>query len=255
MSTGAPMNFVTFNQDYTCLAIGTHNGYRIYSCEPFGKIYENKEGDVSVIEMLFSTSLVALIYSPRRLVITNTKVCAITAGPPLEKDVSLLVCSSGLFSLLGANGQRMSQRQTTICELTFPTKILSVKLNRKRLVVVLEEQIYVYDISNMNLLHTIETSPNPNGKLVFIRIEISGSGLMFGSHLRALALFGTMLHCLPPANFHWCLSVHTSLACSPQYQRRPSNIWRRPPLRRYQTRSRQRRGSAQITTLLCRPQQ
>ncbi|KAI5795570.1 WD40-repeat-containing domain protein [Geopyxis carbonaria] len=121
-----PMNFVTFNQDYSCLAVGTHHGYRIYNCDPFGKVYENKEGDVSIIEMLFSTSLVALIFSPRRLVITNTK------------------------------------RQTTICELTFPTAILAVKLNRKRLIVVLEEQIYVYDISNMKLLHTIETSPNPN---------------------------------------------------------------------------------------------
>ena len=39
-----------------------------------------------------------------------------------------------------------------------------MKLNRKRLVVVLEDQIYVYDISNMKLLHTIETSPNPHGK-------------------------------------------------------------------------------------------
>jgi len=54
------------------------------------------------------------------------------------------------------------QRQSTICELTFPTTILAVKLNRRRLVVVLEERIYVYDISNMKLLHEIETSPNPN---------------------------------------------------------------------------------------------
>lgn len=68
------MNFVTFNQDFSCLAVGTHKGYRIYSCEPFAKVYENKEGDVSIIEMLFSTSLVALIFSPRRLLITNTKV-------------------------------------------------------------------------------------------------------------------------------------------------------------------------------------
>lgn len=69
-----PMNFVTFNQDHSCLAVGTHSGYRIYNCDPFGKVYENKEGDVSIVEMLFSTSLVALIFSPRRLVITNTKV-------------------------------------------------------------------------------------------------------------------------------------------------------------------------------------
>ncbi|KAJ3042734.1 autophagy protein [Rhizophlyctis rosea] len=83
--------------------------------------------------MLFCTSLVALVgageqpaFSPRRLQITNTK------------------------------------RQSTICELTFVTAILAVKLNRKRLVVILEEHIYIYDISNMKLLHTLDTSPNPN---------------------------------------------------------------------------------------------
>ena len=76
--------------------------------------------------MLFSTSLVALILSPRRLQITNTK------------------------------------RNSTICELTFPTTVLAIRMNRKRLVVILEDQIYLYDISNMKLLYTIETSPNPN---------------------------------------------------------------------------------------------
>lgn len=29
---------------------------------------------------------------------------------------------------------------------------------------ILEEEIYIYDISNMKLLHTIETSPNPQGE-------------------------------------------------------------------------------------------
>jgi autophagy-related protein 18 len=40
--------------------------------------------------------------------------------------------------------------------------VLAVRLNRKRLAVVLEEEIYLYDISNMALLSTIATSPNPN---------------------------------------------------------------------------------------------
>ncbi|CAG8579518.1 12778_t:CDS:10 [Ambispora leptoticha] len=90
------------------------------------------EGGIGIVEMLFCTSLVALVgageqpaFSPRRLQITNTK------------------------------------RQSTICELTFATSILAVKLNRRRLIVVLEQTIFVYDISNMKLLHTIETSPNP----------------------------------------------------------------------------------------------
>jgi autophagy-related protein 18 len=40
--------------------------------------------------------------------------------------------------------------------------VLAVRLNRKRLAVVLEEEIYLYDISNMTLLYTIATSPNPS---------------------------------------------------------------------------------------------
>lgn len=86
------------------------------------------DGSVQIVEMLFTTSLIALVYTtaPRKLQIVNTK------------------------------------RTSIICELTFPTSILAVKLNRRRLVAVLEEQIYIYDIANMKLLHTIETSPNPD---------------------------------------------------------------------------------------------
>ncbi|KAH8792123.1 WD40-repeat-containing domain protein [Hyaloscypha finlandica] len=120
------MNFVTFNQDYSCLAVGTSRGFRIYHTDPFAKIFSSDDGNVALIEMLFSTSLVALILSPRHLVIQNTK------------------------------------RSSIICELTFPSAVLAVRLNRKRLAVVLEEEIYLYDISNMTLLYTIATSPNPN---------------------------------------------------------------------------------------------
>ncbi|KAG5641322.1 hypothetical protein DXG03_005491, partial [Asterophora parasitica] len=84
--------------------------------------------------MLFCTSLIALVgaadqpqSSPRKLQIVNTK------------------------------------RQSMICELLFPSSILAVKLNRKTLVIVLETEIYIYDISNMRLLHVIETTPNPEG--------------------------------------------------------------------------------------------
>ncbi|CAG8951959.1 hypothetical protein HYFRA_00005766 [Hymenoscyphus fraxineus] len=120
------MNFVTFNQDYSCLAVGTSKGFRIYHTDPFSKIFSSDEGNVAIIEMLFATSLVALILSPRHLMIQNTK------------------------------------RSSIICQLTFPTAVLAVRLNRKRLAVILEEEIYLYDISNMTLLHTIATSPNPN---------------------------------------------------------------------------------------------
>ena len=54
--------------------VGTSKGFRIYTTDPFSKSYETREGNIAILEMLFSTSLVALILSPRRLQITNTKV-------------------------------------------------------------------------------------------------------------------------------------------------------------------------------------
>ncbi len=61
-----------------------------------------------------------------------------------------------------------TKRQSLICELNFVTSVLAVRLNRKRLIVVLEENIYIYDISNMKLLHTIDTSPNPRGTIIIV---------------------------------------------------------------------------------------
>ncbi|KAI1825178.1 protein-vacuolar targeting protein Atg18 [Xylaria intraflava] len=131
---GTALNFITFNQDHSCLAVvsneslsikGTSKGFRIYHTEPFSKIFSSNDGDISIIEMLFSTSLVALVLSPRHLIIQNTK------------------------------------RGSVICELSFPSAILAVRLNRKRLCVVLEDSIYLYDIANMTLLQRIDTSPNP----------------------------------------------------------------------------------------------
>ncbi|GMG30246.1 unnamed protein product [[Candida] boidinii] len=129
------INFANFNQDFSCISVGYKNGYKVYNCDPFGKaLNKNDSGSIGIVEMLFSSSLLAIVgmgdqnsLSPRRLKIINTK------------------------------------RQTTICELTFPNSILSVKLNRERLIVLLEETIYIYDITNMRLLHTIEIPLNPNG--------------------------------------------------------------------------------------------
>ncbi|EDR01283.1 uncharacterized protein LACBIDRAFT_254718 [Laccaria bicolor S238N-H82] len=126
------MLFANFNQDFSCVSVGTRKGYCITNCDPFGRVYTMNDGARGIVEMLFCTSLIALVgaadqpqSSPRKLQIVNTK------------------------------------RQSMICELLFPSSILAVKLNRKTLVIVLETEIYIYDISNMRLLHVIETTPNP----------------------------------------------------------------------------------------------
>lgn len=81
-----------------------------------------------------------------------------------------------------------------ICELTFSTTVLAVKMNRRRLIVVLEEQIFVYDISNMKLLHTIDTSPNPNGE--WISLYPLSMTQLWCSCLCFITFKRELLHCL-----------------------------------------------------------
>lgn len=143
------VNFITFNQDSSCVAVGLTNGYKIYSCKPtLSKCYDMKKNEsVGLLEMLYCTSLLAVVpigeepgSLPRKLKIINTK------------------------------------RGTTICDLIFPSTILLVKLSRHRMVVVLEEQIYIYEIATMKLLHTIETSPNANGLCTVSDVASKESG-------------------------------------------------------------------------------
>jgi len=130
---------VAFNQDASCCVTGTEHGFRVYNCSPFGKFYTSDDitglGGVGVARMLFATSLVAVVgngelNSPRRLAIVNT---------------------------------RRHAAHSVICELTFPTTVRHLLLNRQRLVVVLDAQIYIYNIANMKLLFTLDTVSNRGG--------------------------------------------------------------------------------------------
>lgn len=125
--------FVNFNQDKTSLAVGSRLGYRLFSLntvERLEEIHDYDKGDVCIVERLFSSSLVAIVSlsAPRKL-----KVCHFKKG-------------------------------TEICNYSYPNTILAVCLNRMRLLVVLEESLYVHNIRDMKVLHTIrDTPPNTTG--------------------------------------------------------------------------------------------
>jgi len=127
------INFINFNQDCSSLAIGTKTGYKLFSLNSVDKldlIYESACRDVTIVERLFSSSLLALVSqsSPRRL-----RVCHFKKG-------------------------------TEICQYSYSNTILAVKLNRARLVVCLEESLYIHNIRDMKVLHTIRDTPaNPRG--------------------------------------------------------------------------------------------
>ncbi|KAG5421732.1 ATG18 [Candida metapsilosis] len=130
-----PVTHLNFNQDLTCVALGLRTGYKIVNVEQkFGRCCSYKDDCINIIEMLYTTSLIAITplgdeigSSPRELKIKNTKT------------------------------------NSTICSLFFPTTILNIKLTNEYLVVVLESQLYIYDIKTMKLLQTVKTNSNPLG--------------------------------------------------------------------------------------------
>jgi len=126
--------FVSFNQDSSSLAVGTKDGYQLYSLNNVDKlelIHRNEvEKEACIVARLFSSSLIAVVSlaSPRKL-----KVCHF-------------------------------KKETEICNYSYSNSILAVKLNRQRLIVCLEESLYVHNIRDMKVIHTIRSiSANPNG--------------------------------------------------------------------------------------------
>ncbi|KAK7601658.1 hypothetical protein V9T40_009099 [Parthenolecanium corni] len=118
----------------TSLAIGTKTGYRLFSLhsvDSLDLIYNTTEfEDIHIVERLFSSSLVAIVglTSPRKL-----RICHFKKG-------------------------------SEICNYSYSNSILSVKLNRMRLVVCLEDSLHIHNIRDMKVLHTIrDTPPNPTG--------------------------------------------------------------------------------------------
>lgn len=135
--------FVNFNQDASSLSVGTRKGYRLYSLaapEDLQRIHESEMEDICRVERLFSSSLVTLVSltAPRKL-----RVCHFMKG-------------------------------TEICSQSFSNTILSVRLNRLRVVVCLEENLYIHNIRDMKVLHTIrDTPPNPHGLCELTQADIS----------------------------------------------------------------------------------
>ncbi|XP_065861306.1 autophagy-related protein 18a [Euphorbia lathyris] len=129
---------LSFNQDYGCFAAATDHGFRIYNCDPFREIFrrdfDRGGGGIGVVEMLFRCNILALVgggsdpqYPPNKVMIWD------------------------------------DHQSRCIGELSFRSEVRSVKLRRDRIIVVLEQKIFVYNFADLKLLHQIETIANPKG--------------------------------------------------------------------------------------------
>ncbi|KAK1798321.1 hypothetical protein P4O66_007774 [Electrophorus voltai] len=149
------------------LAVGTKTGYRLFSVTAVDRlecIHESAESpDAYIVERLFSSSLVVVVSqaAPRRMNVYHFK------------------------------------KGTEICNYSYSDSILAVRLNRQvvhappahlhrlhpsdhhRLVVCLEESIYIHSIKDMKLLKTLLNTPaNPSG-LCALSVNHSNSYLAY----------------------------------------------------------------------------
>jgi len=128
--------YVGFNQDYGCFSLGTDKGFLVYSTDPlkerFRRIFES--GGIGIVESLFRCKILALVGGGNHPKYPRNKVM-------IWDD----------------------HQNKCIAELECRSDVRGVRLRRDRVIVVTEDQIYVYNFADLNLLSQIRTFPNPKG--------------------------------------------------------------------------------------------
>ncbi|KAK7284673.1 hypothetical protein RJT34_19423 [Clitoria ternatea] len=127
---------LSFNQDHSCFSAATNNGFHIYNCDPFRELFRREfdGGGIGYVEMLFRCNILALVgggshpqYPPNKVMIWD------------------------------------DHQGRCIGELSFRAAVRGVRLRRDRIIVVLEQKIFVYNFADLKLMHQIETVTNPKG--------------------------------------------------------------------------------------------
>ncbi|CAM0957548.1 unnamed protein product [Alopecurus aequalis] len=126
---------VSWNQDNSCFAAATTNGFRIFSCKPFAETLRRVQGNggFGIAEMLFRSNIFGVV------------------GEGSDKQYP-----QNKLTIYDDHQNHQS-------EFSFKSNIRAVKLSRKYFVVVLEDEISVYSFKDLKLIHQIETTLNPNG--------------------------------------------------------------------------------------------
>ncbi|KAL5017843.1 hypothetical protein ScPMuIL_003565 [Solemya velum] len=131
-----------FNQDHGCFTCATEMGLRVYNVEPLAqKLFLGLDcvGSVAVGEMLFRTNLIAMV-----------------GGGNLPKFDEKAV-------LIWDDSQKDPTRRV-VMDVTFSQPVVSVKLKKDRLIIVLRNQVHVFSFpNNCQKLFSFDTRDNPKG--------------------------------------------------------------------------------------------
>jgi len=127
--------YISFNQDYGCFVCGMENGFVVYNVDPIKERFRREfDGGIGIVEMLFRSNILALVGGGAKPKFPTNHV---TIWDDYQNKI--------------------------IADLEFRSEVKAVKLRRNRIVVVLENKVYVYDFTDLQLLCQLETCPNPKG--------------------------------------------------------------------------------------------
>ena len=121
--------YINFNQDGTCIAVGTETGFKIINISPFLDLYyKDLNGGIGIIEMLYKTNILALVGGGKN---------------PKFKLNELIIWDE--------------EKDAQICKITTKYKILNTKIRENKIYIANKSQILVFDFNTLNLIETLET--------------------------------------------------------------------------------------------------
>jgi hypothetical protein len=134
-SAGKSILDISFNQDQGCFVISTNNGFKIYNSYPYKDTFQRDfEAGIGLVSMLYRSNILALVGG---------------GDHPKYPQNKVILWDDHQMKCIG--------------ELSFKTNVKAVRLRKDRIVVVLEQKVYIYQISDLKLLDAIDTCPNPQG--------------------------------------------------------------------------------------------
>jgi WD repeat-containing protein 45 len=128
--------FVAFNQDSSCFACGSVDGFSVHNVHPFRETFRRvfTQGGIGIVEMLYRCNILALVgggetprYPPNKVMIWDDR------------------------------------QNRCVGELLFKTNVVAVRLRRDRVICVLDSKVHVHRFKDLKLLSQYVTYPNPNG--------------------------------------------------------------------------------------------
>lgn len=163
------INNLSFNQDYSCISLSTSDYHKIFNCDPFGEFYSSYLGTMR-------KSISSIDNNPPDKTTESVEKCP-TMYLKMLFSTSLTIIVPQSSSNLGNRVLKIFnlKQNLKICELTFPSHIIDIKLNRKRLIVFLEiGQIYIYDLSCVRLIKVLEINPFTSSDIKGSKLELTG---------------------------------------------------------------------------------